>query len=51
MLQIEIIKVEIEIIKVDIGRLSRFVTSRVDFAELLLEIEIIFSAEFECLNL
>ena len=42
---------QIEIIQVDIGRLSRFVTSRVDFAELLLQIEIIFSAEFECLDL
>lgn len=42
---------QIEIIWVDIGRLSRSVTSRVDFAELLLQIEIIFSAEFECLNL
>ena len=42
---------QIEIIQVDIGRLSRPVTSRVDFAELLLQIEIIFSAEFECLDL
>ena len=30
---------QIEIIYVDIGRLSRSVTSRVDFAELLLQIE------------
>ena len=42
---------QIEIIQVDIGRLSRSVTSRVDFADLLLQIEIIFSAEFEYLDL
>ena len=42
---------QMEIIKVDIGRLSRSVTSRVDFADLLLQIEIIFSAEFEYLDL
>ena len=42
---------QIEIIKVDIGRLSRSVTSRVDLAELLLQIKTIFSVEFECLDL
>nr|DAM96219.1 MAG TPA: hypothetical protein [Caudoviricetes sp.] len=31
--------------------MSRSVTFRVDFAELLLQIEIIFLAEFECLDL
>ena len=35
---------QIEIIKVDIGRLSRSVTSRVDFAELLLQIEMFVGA-------